>query len=112
MAPAKKPRHGRDEILGSGKLLRGDHAAYVVLNRSGARDEQFAGEVVAGDGAEFGGEQAGAVVEAQSLALGCSLAHWGSGPRRRHGVAQFPQVVLAVDLDQHVTAVAGDPAPL
>lgn len=54
--------HGRGEAAGVGQVLGDGHAADVVLDRPGPGDEQLAGEVVPGNGAELPGQQGLAVI--------------------------------------------------
>ena len=62
-----KAAHGCGECRGAGQVLGDGHAAHVVFDGPGARDEEFAGEVVPGDGRELAGEQILAVAQVQPL---------------------------------------------
>jgi hypothetical protein len=53
---------GCGESPGVGQVLGDDHAARVIFDGLGAADEEFAGEVVPGDGGELAGKQVLAVV--------------------------------------------------
>lgn len=61
-APGDETGHGCGESARVGQVLGNGHAADVVLDGPGPGDEQLAGEVVPGDGAELAGQQGLAAV--------------------------------------------------
>jgi hypothetical protein len=61
-AAAEEAHRGLDQVLGFGPVLCDDHAAHVILDWPRPGDQQLAGEIVAGDGSEGGGEQLSAAV--------------------------------------------------
>jgi hypothetical protein len=104
--------HGRYQPLGRGGVGGFGHAPYVVRDRFGTWQQELADEIMPAHRAEYGPQQDLALVEAESLADPRPRIVADAGQRRGDDVAHFPQVITAVEADDHPSARPGDAAKL
>jgi len=111
LAGRDQPGYGCGGCRWIRQLLDKGHAAHVVLDRSGLGDDEFAGEIAAGNGAELAGEEVLALIQAQPLPVLWRPAG-KVAERRSDQIVELPQVPRTIEHDSDAATGPGDPAQL